>query len=75
MRGGAPETDPLSDAEAMVFERECFAGSSIGGIAEARRVTFHCVARNIETEVVLIDVQNIDRACKRGGKRRSEIGS
>ena len=57
--------DPPVAASQLIRRRRSIAGSLIGGIAETQQMLNFCAAHGINSDIELIDIQDIDQAYER----------
>jgi uncharacterized zinc-type alcohol dehydrogenase-like protein len=62
---GAPEHPLAVAAFSLIPYRRCFAGSTIGGIAETQEMLDFCGKHNIVADIEMINIQQINEAYER----------
>ncbi|HUP13599.1 MAG TPA: NAD(P)-dependent alcohol dehydrogenase, partial [Niastella sp.] len=62
---GAPEHPLPVAAFTLIPYRRCFAGSTIGGIAETQEMLDFCGRHNIVADIEMINIQQINEAYER----------
>ena len=65
---GAPEKPHSIAAFSLIMGRRSLSGSNIGGIAETQQMLDFCAEHNITTDVKVIPIQKINKACERMAK-------